>query len=219
MKIRFLLSVLCAVLTLAAASPLTALAAPAPDQPVSAPKEQRQERKLAGEHGENRPVDLGKDDPAKADESGDGGGGSGGGSIVRMLFGLVIVVGVIYAVQWVLKRTRGSLGNSAKGRGLDSRATLPLGTGRALHLVQVGDELVLVGTAESSVTALRTWTGEEAQEILEATAPSAPPAPEATNTEHERPDVAPGEKATAFPTAGETFKKVLDDLRSRTVRK
>lgn len=95
----------------------------------------------------------------KAKDSGNGGDGAVG----RMLFGLVFVLGLIYAVHWLLKKYGSSkTGLSAIGAAgvIDVLATTPLAADRALHLVRVGDEVVLIGATSQSVTHLRTLTGE-----------------------------------------------------------
>ena len=86
----------------------------------------------------------------------------------------------------MLKKVKASKDSTASGAGLESLATLPLGTGRALHLVRAGTEIVLVGTAEHSVTPIRRYSEAEARALglLETPAPPGatlaslqPPAP------------------------------------------
>lgn len=78
----------------------------------------------------------------------------GGGSLPRFIFGLVVVLGVIYAVHWLLKKWGHSRLEGVAGRAgvIDVVATTNLAQGRALHLVRVGDELVLVGATDQSIT-------------------------------------------------------------------
>jgi flagellar protein FliO/FliZ len=90
---------------------------------------------------------------------------SGGGGLVRTLVGLAIVVGVIYGLYWVLRRVRSGGDVAVGGRGLASLASLPLGPGRAVHLVRAGRELVLVGSSEHGVVALRVYSAAEAREV------------------------------------------------------
>jgi flagellar protein FliO/FliZ len=131
--------------------------------------------------GENTPVDLrGSSSPSHV--------GSGGGSIVRTIVGLAIVIAVIYGVTWVLRQVKQSRQERAVG-GLASVATVPLGSGRSLHLVRAGNELVLVGVAEHGVTPVRTYSEQEARaagltdewgeliEPIEPLAAAATPAP------------------------------------------
>jgi flagellar protein FliO/FliZ len=89
--------------------------------------------------------------------------GGGGGNLVRTIVGLAIVIAVIYGITWVLRQVKASRELRAVG-GLQNVATVPLGSGRALHLVRAGNELVLVGAAEHGVTPVRTYTEQEARD-------------------------------------------------------
>jgi flagellar protein FliO/FliZ len=86
----------------------------------------------------------------------------GGGSIMRTLIGLAVVIGAIYAVAWVLRRVKRSKEDQASGSGLHSIATLPLGSGRTLHLVRAGTDVILVGSSEHGVAPIQRYTEEEA---------------------------------------------------------
>jgi flagellar protein FliO/FliZ len=112
--------------------------------------------------GEGTPLNLPSDNPAKAASSG---GGPGSGSIVRTIVGLAVVIGVIYGLTWVLKQVKSSKANSASGAGLETLATLPLGTNRTLHLVRAGDEVVLLGAGDGGVTPIRTYSEQEARAL------------------------------------------------------
>jgi flagellar protein FliO/FliZ len=131
---------------------------------------------LAAGSGESTPIDLGS---AQRDAP----GSTGGGGILRTLVGLVVVVAVIYGLYWVLRQVRSSRDVSAAGSGLASVASLPLGPGRSVHLVRAGRELVLVGSSEHGVAALRVYGPDEARDagLLEDhpgddDPPTAPPA-------------------------------------------
>lgn len=90
---------------------------------------------------------------------------AGGGSYLRLVVGLAIVVALIYAIYRLLKRAnRGGL--PGRGDSLSIVATAPLGPSRAVHLLRVGPELVLVGSAEQSVTSLRVYSAEEAADLF-----------------------------------------------------
>jgi flagellar biosynthetic protein FliO len=87
--------------------------------------------------------------------------GSAGATVIRTIVGLAVVLGVIYGVYWLLK----SSARAKAGRG-DERigviATTPLAPNRSLHLVRAGDELILVGATDQSITPLRVYTADEA---------------------------------------------------------
>jgi flagellar protein FliO/FliZ len=120
--------------------------------------------------GENTPLHLPADTAGSRPASG---GGPGGGSIVRTIVGLAVVIGVIYGLTWVLKQVKAAKAPSAAGAGLETLATLPLGTNKTLHLVRAGDEVVLIGAGEGGVTPIRTYSEQQARELglLDSTQP------------------------------------------------
>lgn len=91
--------------------------------------------------------------------------GDGGSPVLRTILGLIVVVALIYAVTWVLKRIKRSHEAKAFGGGLQSLSTLPLGPNRSLHLVRAGEEVVLIGVSEGGVTPIRTYHEAEAQAL------------------------------------------------------
>ncbi len=111
------------------------------------------ERRAAKSEFEREKLDQGAFDDAAAEQE-EGSGDSGGGSALRFIFGLAVVLGAIYGVHWLLKKWGQSKLQGVAGRTgvIDVVATTPLAQGRALHLVRVGDELVLVGATEQSIT-------------------------------------------------------------------
>jgi flagellar protein FliO/FliZ len=88
-----------------------------------------------------------------------------GGSLVRTIVGLAVVLGVIYGLFWVLKNIKASKQSTAAGDGLETLATLPLGTGKTLHLVRAGREIVLLGTAEQAIAPIRRYSESEARTL------------------------------------------------------
>ena len=86
---------------------------------------------------------------------------SAGADIIRTIVGLAVVLAVIYGVYWLLKSSA-----RAKSGRPDERigviATTPLAPNRSLHLVRAGDELILVGATEHTITPLRVYTADEA---------------------------------------------------------
>jgi flagellar protein FliO/FliZ len=107
---------------------------------------------------ESTPVHLGGGSQQHATHVG------GSGSIVRTIVGLAIVIGVIYGVAWVLKQVKAGKQERATGSGLASLASVPLGSGRSVHLVRAGRELVLVGVGEHGVTPIRVYAEQEARD-------------------------------------------------------
>lgn len=112
--------------------------------------------------GEATPLGL---DGAGEAAGGGASPGAGGGDLVRTIVGLAIVLAVIYGLHWVLKQLRASKAEASSGTALESLASLPLGGNRALHLVQAGDELVLLGVGDHGVTPIRTYRAAEARAL------------------------------------------------------
>ena len=112
-------------------------------------------------NGEDTKLNISADEPAAQASS----GGPGGGSIVRTIVGLAVVLGVIYGLHWVLKQIKASKDSTASGDALETIATLPLGTNRALHLVRAGREIVLLGTAEHTIAPIRRYSEDEARAL------------------------------------------------------
>jgi flagellar biosynthetic protein FliO len=124
---------------------------------------------------------------------------SSGGTLMRTGLGLVVVIALIYGVYWLLKRHNGSKTGRSDGR-MIVIATTALAPNRALHLVTVGDELVLVGSAEQGVTPIRVYSEDEAAE-LRARLDGDPP---------------PLRPASGF---GGGFGGFVTEMRAKTVRK
>lgn len=144
--------------------------------------------------GERTPLNLSDSERASAAQA----AGSSSSSLVRTIVGLAIVLGVIWGLYWVLKQVKASREEQASGTGLQTLATLPLGANRSLQLVRAGQEVVLVGVADQSVTPIRTYGEDEARALgLLVEQVEAPP------------------EAHVPRTRG--FGALLDQLRSRTV--
>ncbi len=90
---------------------------------------------------------------------------SGGASITRTIVGLLIVIAVIWGLTWILKQVKSGRERGASGGGLSSLATLPLGSGRSMHLVRAGSDYLLVGSAEHGVAPIHRYTEQQAREI------------------------------------------------------
>jgi flagellar protein FliO/FliZ len=153
---------------------------------------------LAADTGEHTKIDVSSDSLTSASSH-----VSSGGSIVRTIFGLLVVLAVIYGITWVLKQIKASKATAASGNSLEQIASLPLGPNRALHLVRAGDEVVLIGAAEHGVTPIRRFTEAEALEMGLIDGPA--PATLATLQDEAAPPAKP--------------KGLMERLRSKTVIK
>jgi flagellar protein FliO/FliZ len=91
-----------------------------------------------------------------------------GGGLVRGVIGFAVVIGTILVIAKVLKSNqKRKQGYMPRGRGRDGGlveviSTTPLGPNRQLHLVRIGDEVILVGSGEGGITPLRKFDEDEA---------------------------------------------------------
>ncbi len=109
---------------------------------------------------------------------------SSGSSIVRTIVGLLIVIAVIWGLTWILRQVKSGRETRADGSGLSSLASLPLGSGRSVHIVRAGSEYLILGSAEQGVVPIHRYTEQEARDagLLELIAAEAHPALPASTT-------------------------------------
>lgn len=129
-------------------------------------------------------------------------GGGMAGSFMRLMFGLAIVVALIFGVWHLLKRVqRGrypALAQSDDGL-VGVLATTPLGPNRALHIVRIGTTVVLVGATDHAIQTVTTLDAATAAALIAA---------------HDRPDRPTGPR----PGSGSGGGSLLDRIRQYTVR-
>jgi len=140
----------------AAATKTSTTASKAKD--TSKDKRSASERRAADSAFEREKLDQSAfEDTKKSSDSSPAPDPGSGGSMLRALFGLIVVLGTIYGVYWLLKKwgkNRMDGGVAGKTGIIDVVATTQLAQGRAIHVVRVGGELVLVGATEQSITRL-----------------------------------------------------------------
>jgi flagellar biogenesis protein FliO len=96
-----------------------------------------------------------------------GASAGGGGTVLHMLLALAIVIGLIFGLYKLLRRTANRNDTTVRADGkMTVVASTPLAHSRSLHLVRVGEELVLVGSGEQAVTPIRVYSAEEARTIV-----------------------------------------------------
>jgi flagellar biogenesis protein FliO len=89
-----------------------------------------------------------------------------GNAAFHMLLGLTVVSALIFGLYKILKRTSAKNDKTAPDDGwMHVVSTTPLGPSRALHLVRVGNEVVLLAASEQSVTPVRIYGAEEADRL------------------------------------------------------
>lgn len=80
--------------------------------------------------------------------------GSGvAGQLTQLVFGLLLVLGVIFFLAWLLRRVQ-QAGPAGKGQVIDIVGSRALGPRDRLMLVQVGNEQILLGLSPGTITAL-----------------------------------------------------------------
>jgi len=77
------------------------------------------------------------------------------GSLAQVLFGLGLVIALIFALAWFLRRINGGGGFGQPG--LKVVATLPLSTRERVVLVQAGEKQLLLGVAPGRINLLQSF--------------------------------------------------------------
>ncbi len=75
-----------------------------------------------------------------------------GGQLVQLLFGLILVVGLIFVLAWLMRRVQRIGPNN--GQVIELVSTRALGPRDRLVLVQIGNEQVLLGITPGRITPL-----------------------------------------------------------------
>lgn len=144
--------------------------------------------------------------------------GGAGDTLLRLGLGLVVVVGLIALVWYVLKRVQRSrfpaMERSGKPGGLiDVVSSTSIGPNRTLHVVRVGEEIILVGSTDHTITALTRLGADDLVDLVDV--------PPTAGT------FGRGGAAPAGPGADDRVRAVttsregalIDKLRSMTTRK
>lgn len=84
---------------------------------------------------------------------------SSAGGMFQMLFGLIIVLGVMIGAAWLLKRS-GVAGNPA-GSVIRVVGGVSVGNRERILVVEVADEWIVVGVTPSNINALSTMPRQE----------------------------------------------------------
>jgi flagellar biogenesis protein FliO len=106
---------------------------------------------------EQTPLHLGRTTTSAASHS-----SSSAFQIGRAVFGLIIVIVLIFAVKWVLQKVNPkSLKGFRQTEAIELRASKALPNGSSLHVIQIGDRAILIGTSANGVSKLSDLTDED----------------------------------------------------------
>lgn len=75
------------------------------------------------------------------------------GQLTQLVFGLLLVLGLIFFLAWLLRRVQ-QAGPASKGQVIELIGSRALGPRDRLMLVQVGNEQILLGLSPGTITAL-----------------------------------------------------------------
>ena len=75
-----------------------------------------------------------------------------GGQLMQLVMGLLLVLGLIFALAWLLRRVQNT--GTRQGQVIELISSRALGARDRLVLVQVGNEQILLGLTPGSITAL-----------------------------------------------------------------
>jgi flagellar biosynthetic protein FliO len=89
-----------------------------------------------------------------------------GNAALHMLLGLAVVSALIFGLYKVLKRTAAKSDKTIRDDGwMQVVSSTPIGPSRSLHLVRVGNEVVLLASSEQSVTPVRVYGADEVERL------------------------------------------------------
>ena len=94
----------------------------------------------------------------------------GAGDILSLAWRLalvaIIVAASLFALRWYARKTSGPKSQTGFLRVVD---TLPVGSGRTIHLVALGERVIVVGATPQSLGLLNELTPEESSRVMDET--------------------------------------------------
>src|SRR5690606_15288527 len=82
----------------------------------------------------------------------------------RLALVAVIVAASLFALRWYARKTSGPKSQTGFLRVVD---TLPVGSGRTIHLVALGERVIVVGATPQSLGLLNELTPEESTRVMD----------------------------------------------------
>lgn len=102
---------------------------------------------------------------AAADDSRESAADSGSGLASTLTVTLLVIAGLIYGGVWLLRQAKGAKGGLAAGAGLLSvQESRQIGPNQKLHLVQLGEDILLLGATEQSISFLARYRADDLPE-------------------------------------------------------
>ncbi len=88
-----------------------------------------------------------------------------GGSLYRMLLSLVLVIALAFGVMYVSKKILPKV-SGVSGKRVRVIETVSLGSRRAVHLLEVGGQQILIGSTQNTITRLAELSNDRVDEVI-----------------------------------------------------
>jgi flagellar protein FliO/FliZ len=77
--------------------------------------------------------------------------------VFRMLGSLALVIALLVAVLWALRKLQGKMNSQSAGRRLQIIESLSVGTRQKVALLRVGEREVLIGISPTQINGIASW--------------------------------------------------------------
>jgi flagellar protein FliO/FliZ len=77
--------------------------------------------------------------------------------VFRMLGSLALVIAILLAVLWALRKLQGKMNSQNAGRRLQVIESLNVGTRQKVALIRVGEREVLIGISPTQINGIASW--------------------------------------------------------------
>ena len=80
-----------------------------------------------------------------------------GADVFRMLGSLALVIALLIALLWALRKLQGKMNSQNAGRRLQIIESLSVGTRQKVALIRVGEREVLIGISPTQINGIASW--------------------------------------------------------------
>ena len=80
-----------------------------------------------------------------------------GADVFRMLGSLALVIALLVAVLWALRKLQGKMNSQNAGRRMQVIESLSIGTRQKVALIRVGEREVLIGISPTQINGIASW--------------------------------------------------------------